>query len=375
MPAGVTYWQKQTFRLYHHNPPLVKLVAALPVILAIPKTDGLYEMRSWKAPDPAAATFARTFAIANVGRYFELFRLARLVMPLFSIIGGLAVFAWSRRLYGTLGGLLSLSLWVFSPNILAHARLVTSDLGSTALGVAATYVFWRDLNRPCCALASAAGTMLGLAQLTKFTMILLYAVWPLMGVVSLLLVTLRLVRFDRIPSLIGHGLSILVLSIAVIDAGYLFEGVGTPLGRFEFGSKTLTRPATPGMKRPRSKNDILDVTWQFRVNRFRGTWLEHIPCPLPEHYVLGFDEQRIDTERIPERMFKAVAANRVAESLAEPEPSDEEKTGYTVYLNGELRKTGWWYYYLLALLYKMPEGTLVLVGLSVGRAPTCLSLA
>lgn len=32
LPAGVTYWQKHTFRLYHHNPPLVKLVAALPVV-------------------------------------------------------------------------------------------------------------------------------------------------------------------------------------------------------------------------------------------------------------------------------------------------------------------------------------------------------
>ena len=31
LPAGVTYWQKRTFRLYHHNPPLIKLVAALPV--------------------------------------------------------------------------------------------------------------------------------------------------------------------------------------------------------------------------------------------------------------------------------------------------------------------------------------------------------
>ena len=34
LPAGITYWQKGTFRLYHHNPPLVKLVAALPVVMA-----------------------------------------------------------------------------------------------------------------------------------------------------------------------------------------------------------------------------------------------------------------------------------------------------------------------------------------------------
>ena len=62
-----------------------------------------------------------------------------MVMPLFSVLGGLVVFAWSRRLYGTGGGLLSLCLWVFCPNVLAHCRLITTDLGSTALGVAATY--------------------------------------------------------------------------------------------------------------------------------------------------------------------------------------------------------------------------------------------
>src|SRR4051812_2514210 len=32
LPAGITYWQTGTFRLYPHNPPLVKLVAALPVL-------------------------------------------------------------------------------------------------------------------------------------------------------------------------------------------------------------------------------------------------------------------------------------------------------------------------------------------------------
>ena len=28
LPAGVTYWQQGTFRLYPHNPPLIKLAAA-----------------------------------------------------------------------------------------------------------------------------------------------------------------------------------------------------------------------------------------------------------------------------------------------------------------------------------------------------------
>ena len=106
MPAGITYWQKGTFRLYHQNPPLVKLVAALPVLWANPIMQPLYQAVSWKNPDPDQATFSQIFALANADRYFELFQLARLPMPLFSLVGGLVVFAWSRRLYGTWGGLL-----------------------------------------------------------------------------------------------------------------------------------------------------------------------------------------------------------------------------------------------------------------------------
>ena len=106
-------------------------------------------------------------------------------------MGGLAVFAWSRRLYGSLGGLLSLCLWVFCPNILAHCRLITTDVGSTAVGVAATFVFWLYLRKPSWRWAVAAGVLLGLAQLTKFSMLLLYAVWPFLWLVRLILVTPR----------------------------------------------------------------------------------------------------------------------------------------------------------------------------------------
>ena len=59
MPAGVTYWQKKTFRLYHHNPPLVKLVAALPVVWSGVVTDPLYELKAWNNNEPDQATFGR----------------------------------------------------------------------------------------------------------------------------------------------------------------------------------------------------------------------------------------------------------------------------------------------------------------------------
>src|SRR5690606_25982022 len=110
LPAGVTYWQTGTFRLYPHNPPLVKMAAALPVVMAGPNMAGIYARPSWEVQPPIHASIAHEFMAENADRYFELFTLGRMVIPAFSVLGGLVVFLWSRRLYGPWGGLLSLVL-------------------------------------------------------------------------------------------------------------------------------------------------------------------------------------------------------------------------------------------------------------------------
>jgi len=353
LPAGVSYWQTGTFKLYHHNPPLVKLVAALPVVAAglDPQSAELYTMKAWE--NEAHINFGLYFALKNRTRFFEIFDRARLAMPLFSVIGGLVVFAWSSRLYGTGGGLLSLGLWCLCPNILAHGRLITSDSAAAAIGAWATYLFWRYQNQPTWNRAVLAGLVLGLAQLTKFSLILLYGLWPALAFLKLVSEKRWAAWPKRLAIGFGQGLAIVAFSVLVIDLGYAFEGVGTPLGKFEFASRSLTVPVPPGMARPTSPNFLLAQAWQSRVNRFRGTVLGMIPSPLPRHYLLGFDEQKLETEGGP------------AEDLNPNLPQDDAKRGgYPVYLNGELRRGGWWYYYLATLVYKVPEGTWFLVVLS-----------
>jgi hypothetical protein len=363
LPAGVTYWQKGTFRLYHHNPPLVKLVAALPVVLSDPVMTPLYEAPSWTTEPPSPTAVAQNFAYLNVPRYFELFERARLPMPLFSVLGGIVVFAWSRRLHGVGGGLLSLTLWAFCPNVLAHGRLITTDMGATALGVAATYLFWRSLQRPGWLPSAGVGICLGLAELTKFSLILLGGLWPFLWLVRLVLTAPRDQWPTRITRALGLGSLTVALSILTIDVGYGFEGVGLPLGRFEFACGSLTRPVPPGMRRPRSRNELFDAAWRHRVNRFRGTVLEGLPTPLPKHYVLGFDEQKLETEGMPKQFF---AAN----SRGGEGGDDDDVLGYTVYLDGELRQPGWRSYYVRTLLYKVPEGTWCLFMLSLVASAT-----
>ena len=186
-------------------------------------------------------------------------------MPVFSVIAGLVVFAWSRRLYGPWGGLLSLVLWVICPNVLAHSRLITTDMGSTALGVAATYVFWRYLKNPRWVTAVAAGLMLGLAQLAKFSMLLLYAIWPLLWLLQTILVPATKSWSGHVLKSIAQGFVMVAISVFLVDAGYLFEGVGIPLGQYEFASAVLTRPAEPGAYHERRNNPLYDVLLQVRV--------------------------------------------------------------------------------------------------------------
>src|SRR5262249_7021417 len=153
---------------YAVNPPLVRLVAALPVLLDGPPPDG--------AEPQAHPVYRQEFAsgyrlLEQVGpRAFWYLTWARWACIPFSLVGGYFCFRWARELYGDRAGLLSLALWCFCPNILAHAQLITPDAGAAALALVATYAYWRWLRAPSAGGLYLAGVALGLALLTKATL-------------------------------------------------------------------------------------------------------------------------------------------------------------------------------------------------------------
>ena len=68
--------------------------------------------------------------------------------------------------------LVALLLLAFDPNILAHTRLATTDLGLAAAAAAANFTLWRFLRRPTWGRVALAGVGLGLLLNTKFTALL-----------------------------------------------------------------------------------------------------------------------------------------------------------------------------------------------------------
>lgn len=91
-------------------------------------------------------------------------------------------------------GLIALGLVALDPNILAHTRLVTTDLGLAAGAALGGYTLWRFLRRPSLPAALVAGVGLGLLQNTKFTALLFL---PLFGLVVVLALWQRRRALDR----------------------------------------------------------------------------------------------------------------------------------------------------------------------------------
>jgi 4-amino-4-deoxy-L-arabinose transferase-like glycosyltransferase len=333
LPAGISHWQFGRFDLYRVNPPLIRMVAALPVFLSGPRTD--WDRYSTSSDSRAEFSVGAAFIAANGRRSFWLFTVSRWTCIPLSLLGGYVCFCWARELHGALAGLFALTLWCFCPNILGHGQLVTPDVGATSFAVASCYVFWHWLKLPGWKMVLAAGVVLGLAQLSKSTCILLFALYPVLWVGWTLAGAHGPRRHGWLREA-GQLMTMLVLAVGVLNAGYGFEGSFERLRKYRFVSKTLTGPATDDT-----------VAGPFRGgNRFAESWLADLPVPLPSNYVRGIDVQKSDFEDI----------RRIS------------------YLRGQFQHPGWWYYYIYALLVKVPLGTwaiLLLACLTVcyGRPP------
>ena len=117
LTAGFSYWHTGDTRLNPENGVLPQLWAALPAWLsgaAPPDLSG----EPWR--HRVVWTLGQQF-FYDVGNDLEgMLRSARRMVLIFTLALGALVYAWSTRLFGPRGGLVSLWLYAFCPNVLAH---------------------------------------------------------------------------------------------------------------------------------------------------------------------------------------------------------------------------------------------------------------
>ena len=102
LPAGYFYLKTGDFGLAARNPPLVKVLAALPLLALQPEINTLKPARESPWYPWVMGT---DFMERNRAIYTRLFLLGRLPIVLLGLLMGVLVHHWARELYGDEGGL------------------------------------------------------------------------------------------------------------------------------------------------------------------------------------------------------------------------------------------------------------------------------
>ncbi len=166
--AGYYHLRTGDFHYNMTNPPLMKITAALPLLLLNPKLPETgSDPDDWDAVEEWQ--YARHFLYDNRVDADRMLFAARLPIVALGVALGVLVFVWTRELYGRNSGLLALFLYAFSPNILAHTRLATQDLGTALFVFSASYFFWRYTTRRQLYALFASAALVGCGILTKTT--------------------------------------------------------------------------------------------------------------------------------------------------------------------------------------------------------------
>ncbi|MCU1350649.1 MAG: tetratricopeptide repeat protein, partial [Acidobacteria bacterium] len=219
--AGYSYLSSHDYRLNPEHPPLLKMIGALPLraISVWPEARGsegmqalgpLREAWSMAVAHPMAQWYfahhflysVRDGALARLGvdalhvpstasltrgdflnDVTSMFMRARMAMLLFGVLLGIAIFLWSSEVWGVWGGALSLLLFGLDPTFLAHSGLVATDVGVAFFFVETIWFLHRVCRRFSWANVGAFALCFALAQVAKFTALLLV---PAVIVIALL---------------------------------------------------------------------------------------------------------------------------------------------------------------------------------------------
>ncbi|MBL7150226.1 MAG: glycosyltransferase family 39 protein [Candidatus Pacebacteria bacterium] len=181
LPAGYSYLTQKDMRLNPEHPPLIKDLAALP-LLFIKGINFPSEIKDWKEDINGQWGFGYHFLYGAGNPADQMIFWGRIPMVLILILLGFYIFKWARELFGNKTAVLSLFLFSFSPTFLAHGKLVTTDVGAAAGVLIATYYFIKFLKNSSRKNLILAGLALGFAQLLKFSVILLF---PFFGILIL----------------------------------------------------------------------------------------------------------------------------------------------------------------------------------------------
>jgi 4-amino-4-deoxy-L-arabinose transferase-like glycosyltransferase len=234
-----------------------------------------------------------------------------------TILLGLLIFTWSMKLYGKKTALLVFLTYLLCPNFLAHGIFVSSDIFAYFFLTAALYCLWLFFRQRELKYFLLMCLSTGLAQISKFSMFHLFLLIPLLFGIQILYQKKREhVAGFGLKKITGYLMLFLFINWIVICTSHLFYQVFLPINNYTFTSDAFKQ---------------LQKSFSIIFPRF--------PVPLPSSYIGSMDAV----------MFFDNLGGGVQGSL-----------NGAPYILGKSSVTGFWYYYFVAIFFKVPVSLLMI---------------
>lgn len=278
--AGYRYLTCGDFGWNPEHPPLLKLVAALP-LLAMRVND----------PAPGACGMANNKVIDfHVGHDFIFANPERMLMAgraaASVFVFGLLALVWfgARKMFGVEAAIIAASLLVFEPNILAHGALVTTDVAASFGFLAAVLALYLYFESRVGFYLILTGLATGIALAVKHSGVLLAP--SLLALAMLDPVFVSSSEKNRARRMLENLAAVAVVGVISVGALWMTYGVryaGRPNGAEVWANQSIAE-----------SNSMLAT----RI--IPGLEKAHL---LPEAYLKGFQDILVDPEVIPRPVF------------------------------------------------------------------------
>lgn len=224
--AGYMSLKHHDFGLNPEHPPLVKMIAAIP-LQGMNLREPQLQNRYFKTE---AYLSGRDFVFQN--DFETIISRARTFASIFAVMLALLAFLAAREMFGTGAGFLALLLIVFEPNFLAHGALVTTDTGAAFCLLASIYAFYRYVKSPSWGRVAVLGLAAGVFFITKHSAVLLPAMLVLLAITEVLRRRQPVdeSRWHQALRLAGVIVIAGVIVVAVMWIGYGFRYSARPNG-------------------------------------------------------------------------------------------------------------------------------------------------
>jgi hypothetical protein len=281
--AGYMSWKTHDYGLNPEHPPLVKLLATIP-LLRLPLRVPPDQHRFFKGE---AYFDGRDLLFGNGPEYSAetlTFRV-RMFAGVIALLLGVVVFMASREMFGAGAGFLSLALLVFEPNVIAHSALVTTDVAVSCFMLATVYAFYRYAKQPSWSRLVVTSLAAGLALASKHSAVLLA---PMLLALARCEVIFRFPEkgeeretlVHRAVRMLGGLVAVALIGVVVLWAFYGF--------RYSARSSGMTLAPT-----------LAEYVAPLRAMEAKGILLLARLGVLPESYLYGLADVRAMANGMP----------------------------------------------------------------------------